>query len=274
MVAALGGVELGDVHRIDDLLQDLRSKQPFPSRYVFIEPSYNILGDYRGSSSMHPLADVRDGERLVKTIYEALRASEIWESSLLVVTWDEHGGFYDHVAPPAAVPPGDTSPGSKYNQFRFTFERYGVRVPAIVISPFVPRGTIDHRVYDHASIPATLQALFGMRPLTARDANARTLLSLLSRDAPRKTGAEALEVLPVPGEPPPIASTAAAPALTRGDDSVNGGMLPTLLHSAMRQDIQMSPARKNDVLARVAAVSTRAEALEYLTDVQRRLKAR
>jgi phospholipase C len=271
MVAALKGIGLGDVHRIEDLLSDLRSKRPFPYAYVFIEPSYNVLFEYKGSSSMHPLADVRDGERLVKTVYEAIRGSEVWARSLLVITWDEHGGFYDHVAPPAAVPPGDTTPASKHNQSHFTFERYGVRVPAIVISPFVPRGTVDHRVYDHASIPATLEALLGIPPLTARDASARSLLPLLSLEAPRKTGTEACELLPVPTEPP--ASVAAPVALARKEDSVNGGILPTILHSAMRQEILMSPARRNDILAHVAGLSTRADALAYLADVQGRLRA-
>jgi phospholipase C len=271
MVAALKGVGLGDVHRIDDLLGDLRSQRPFPYAYVFIEPSYNVLLDYRGSSSMHPLADVRDGEKLVKTVYEAIRGSEVWAKSLLVITWDEHGGFYDHVAPPAAVPPGDTMPNSKHNQSHFTFERYGVRVPAIVISPFVPRGTVDHRVYDHASIPATLEALLGMPALTARDGNAGNLLPLLSLEAPRKTATEACELLPVPTEPP--APVAAPAAVTRREDSVNGGMVPAILHSAMRQEILMSPARRNDILAHVAGLSTRADALAYLADVQGRLKA-
>jgi phospholipase C len=107
MVAALKGVTLFDVHRVEDLLTDL-GKNPFPYDYVFIEPSYNALHDFQNSSSQHPLADVRAGEALVKTVYEGLRASPIWESSLFIVTWDEHGGFYDHVAPPRAVAPGDT----------------------------------------------------------------------------------------------------------------------------------------------------------------------
>jgi phospholipase C len=152
MVAALKGVTLFDVHRVEDLLTDL-GKNPFPYDYVFIEPSYNALHDFQNSSSQHPLADVRAGEALVKTVYEGLRASPIWESSLFIVTWDEHGGFYDHVAPPRAVAPGDTPATCKYNQSGFTFEQYGVRTPAIVVSPWIPRGTIDHRVYGHASVP-------------------------------------------------------------------------------------------------------------------------
>ena len=130
----------------DDLVSDLVTKRPFPYDYVFIEPSYNVLHDYRNSTSMHPLADIRDGENLIKKVYEALRASEAWSTSLLIVTWDEHGGFYDHVAPPAATAPGDTSPGSKYNQYRFTFEQYGRARPRA-------RHFAVHRQGDHRPPP-------------------------------------------------------------------------------------------------------------------------
>jgi phospholipase C len=280
MVAGLKGVTLADVHRVDDLVNDLK-KTPFPYDYVFIEPSYNALLDYRNSSCQHPRADVRDGEALVKKVYEALRSSAIWEKSLLVIVWDEHGGFYDHVAPPAAIPPGDTLPRSKYNQYGFTFAQYGVRVPAIVVSPLIPRNTIDHRVYDHASVPATLEALFGLAPLTARDASAKSLLSLLSLAEPR-TGGAALMTLPTPSSPPalqaaatpsPMAEMAAGAGLvSRPEDSINGGMLPAFVHSAMRQDLELSPDKKVEILAKVAALATRADAMKYLAEVQAKLR--
>ena len=171
MVAALKGVTIPDVHRISTLASDL-TNAAFPYGYVFIEPSYSLERHFHGSSSMHPIADIRDGEALVKTVYDALRASPIWEQSLLIITWDEHGGFYDHVKPGPATPPGDTEPLKGNNQWGFTFAQYGVRVPAIVISPFVPKGTIDHRRYDHASILKTLEDLFGLDALTDRDAGA------------------------------------------------------------------------------------------------------
>ena len=282
MVAALKGIELADVHRIDDLVADLGAKRPFPYDYVFIEPSYNVLQDYRNSTSMHPLADIRDGENLVKKIYEALRASDAWSSSLFIITWDEHGGFFDHVSPPPATPPGDTSPGSKYNQYHFTFAQYGVRVPALVVSPFIPKGTIDHRVYDHSSVLTTLGAIFGTNSLTTRDARASSLLPLLSLGAPRSTDQEARKVLPavVPtpalavAVPQPNAVVAADVAIARETDSVNDAALPAILHSAMRQDILMSPGRKNEIIAQVARLDTRADARAYLADVQKKLRAR
>ena len=283
MVAALKGIELTDVHGIDDLVSDLATKKPFQYDYVFIEPSYNVLYDYRNSSSMHPLADIRDGENLIKRIYEALRASDAWSSSLFIITWDEHGGFFDHISPPVATPPGDTSPGSKYNQYRFSFAQYGARVPTLVISPFVPKGTIDHRIYDHSSVLTTLEAAFAMNPLTARDAHANGLLSLLSLSTPRSTDQEARKVLPaaVPtpalaalAVPQPNAAIASGAAIARENDSVNEATLPAVLHSAMRQDILMSPGRKYEIIAQVARINTRADARAYLADVQKKLHAR
>ncbi len=265
MVAALKGIELTDVHRVSDLVKDL-ARDPFPYSYVFIEPSYDVLNDYKRGDSQHPLGDVRRGEALVKEIYEALRRSPAWESSLFVVVWDEHGGFYDHVRPPGAPPPGDTTPRSKYNRSGFTFAQRGVRVPAIVVSPLIPKGMIDHRVYDHASIPATLEALFGLPPLTARDAAATSLLGLASLAAPRTDAPETLPNPEVPTEP------LAAAAVTRADDTVNADNLPSILHGAVRQDILLAPSRRAEIMARVATLATRRDASAYLNEVQARLR--
>jgi phospholipase C len=282
MVAALKGIMLPDVARISDLVADLK-KPAFPYSYVFIEPSYNTLQDFKNSSSMHPLADVRDGETLVKEVYEALRASPAWERSLLIIIWDEHGGFYDHAAPPRAAPPGDTALGSTYDEYGFTFEQYGVRVPAIVVSPLVPKSSIDHRAYDHASIPATLSKLFQTRHLTARDAKALDVLSLLSLAAPRMTEADARMTLPTPLPASPFVPVTspramdklaeAAVPVSRPDESVNVGTLPSVLHSAMRQDLLLRPDKKAEILARVGGIDTRADAMQYLAEVQGRLRA-
>ena len=110
---------------------------------------------------------------------------------MLIVTFDEHGGFYDHVEPPPAVPPGDTITAG-YVQNGFTYDRLGVRVPALVVSPLVRRGTIDHTLYDHTSMLATVERLFGTRSLTERDKAANDLIHLLSLDAPRTDAPTAL----------------------------------------------------------------------------------
>jgi phospholipase C len=177
----------------------------FDNRFVFIEPKYGAEkfdikgpGDYTCGDSMHPVDDVIPGEMLIKRVYEAIRNSPVWERSLLIITFDEHGGFYDHVAPKAAVPPGDLFT-QEYIKHHFRFDRYGVRVPTLVISPLIRKGTIDKTEYDHTSILATVERLFGMHNLTERDKAANDLLHLLTLPSPR---ADAPTILPAPAVNP------------------------------------------------------------------------
>jgi phospholipase C len=176
--------------------------------YSFIEPNHRpplhtldhdlIIGAPDVSNNQHPEnnlvtnaaydtfdaanTDFARGERLIATVYEALRANPaVFERTLLLVTYDEHGGFYDHVMPPVAVPNPGRDPDFVTWLFgvllhrrskAFDFTMLGPRVPAVIVSPFVPRNTIHDVVHDHASVPTTLRALFapGARPLTRRDA--------------------------------------------------------------------------------------------------------
>jgi phospholipase C len=148
-------------------------------RYSFIEPRYfSALGF--AANDQHPDHGVLLGEKLISDVYNAVRSSAQWERSLLVLLWDEHGGFYDHVAPKTTVnPDGKIAP-------QFDFKLLGVRVPAVVISPWIMAGTVDHRLYDHSSLPATLKAIFATRDfLTLRDERANTFQDLCSLEAPR-----------------------------------------------------------------------------------------
>jgi len=174
------------------------SKAGFNEKFVFIEPQYGESdvgitgpGDYACGNSMHPLNDVTRGERLIKKVYETIRNSPHWNKSLLVILFDEHGGFYDHVAPPKTVPPGDTVSAS-YVQNNFKFDQLGVRVPAVVISPWIKKGVIDHTVYDHTSCLATMQRLYGMTSLTDRDKAAADFRHLLNLGSPRTDAPTAL----------------------------------------------------------------------------------
>ncbi len=278
MMAALKGIGLDDIRSYEHFAADL--KGPFPYNYVFIEPSYCLLNDYKGSTSEHPLDDVRLGEGLIKSTYEAIRNSPVWESSLLVITWDEHGGFYDHVAPPAAVAPGD-QPTENHNQSGFTFEQYGPRVPSVIISPWIPKNRIDHRLYDHSSVPATVEKLFGLAPMTQRDANANNVLPLLSLAAARQ---DTPATLPSPAAPAaaPLLEAAITPAPSysantvpsRPRDTINEGSLPVILQAAMRQDAELSePADRPGIIARVASLKTRADAAKYLAEVAAKRRA-
>jgi len=140
--------------------------------YVLVEP------DYQWGSEENP-QDIRVGQWFVAQVVEALMSvPQVWERSLLVWLYDEHGGYYDHVAPPAALAPGDgldpvlpagvSDYGDKYTQL-------GIRVPAVVVSPWAKPGFASHTVYDHTSLLATLQRKWNLPALTYRDANAHHL---------------------------------------------------------------------------------------------------
>jgi len=172
-----------------DSMEDFRKavQRYYPATYTFIEPNYGdtYAGTYRKGSSQHPMDTAVRGDKLIQQVYEAIRTSPLWGSSLLVIVYDEHGGFYDSVEPPAATPPGDSTAASKRCKYGFTFNQYGVRVPAVIVSPWIPAQTVSDTVYDHSSIPATLETIVGMQPLTARDAQAASLTDLLTRSSPR-----------------------------------------------------------------------------------------
>lgn len=158
--------------------------------YSFIEPRYfTDLFTGHIPNDQHPPHNVLYGEQLIAGVYNALRSSPCWKRTLFVITYDEHGGCYDHVKPPAAIPPDN----QMANQHDFRFNAYGVRVPAVVVSPYVPPGTIirppSTTPYDHTSIIKTVRELFELGPcLTARDEAAPSLLPALALDAPNNNG--------------------------------------------------------------------------------------
>jgi phospholipase C len=168
--------------------------------YSFIEPQY--FADFgHPENDQHPPSVVTLGEQLTADVYNCLRASRAWRKSLLIITYDEHGGCYDHVAPRAAVPPEQPAPGQT-----FGFDRYGVRVPAVVVSPYVEPGRIFGNSsavpFDHTSIIATVRKRFGIsQALTARDAQAPDLDSVLSLPRPSNLGPLRLKALPYAPSP-------------------------------------------------------------------------
>lgn len=182
------------------------------------------------------------------------------------MTWDEHGGFYDHAAPPAAGEPGDntssTWPGP-INQFGFAFNQYGPRVPAVVVSPLVPQNIIDHRLYDHTSVTATVETVFGLGPLTNRDGTANNVTSLCSLSSPRTN---------CPTTLPNPASAVIAPRVSRPAAAVsnlvlpaNQGNLPGFLHVAVRDAYHEACRIHHDrFAAQLQQVKTRADARQLL----------
>ena len=141
--------------------------------YSFVEPNFLDSPKYGRENDMHPDAgvvfdgmpsDAKFGDELVRKLYQALKNGPKWANTLLIITFDEHGGCFDHVAPGPAVPPDDrVIPPGQDGYSGFKFDRYGVRVPALLISPRFPAGMVDHTVYDHTSIIRSVLTRFGAR---------------------------------------------------------------------------------------------------------------
>lgn len=150
--------------------------------YSFIEPRFYRFEGFRAPTDQHPPHDVHRGEQLIADVYKMVRNSPLWEKSMLIITYDEHGGTVDHVHPGPAPKPGATSQNPP-----FEFDRYGVRVPAVVVSPYIAPNTKVNTVLDHTSILASVRKLFGdFAPLTGRDAAATPVHeAALNLDQPR-----------------------------------------------------------------------------------------
>lgn len=157
--------------------------------YCFIEPRYNA--DDRNNfaaNDQHPDHDVAEGETLIHDVYTAIRKkTSLWNSTLLVILYDEHGGLYDHVPPPTGVPNPD---GKNCSNPAFDFTRLGVRVPAVLVSPWIEPGKIDSTQYEHSSLAATARKLFlgpnwASSYLTERDRTANPFDGVLTRSSPR-----------------------------------------------------------------------------------------
>jgi phospholipase C len=191
LIVQHGGDKLGHFKGFHEFHTDLENGAL--ATYTFIEPRYLDFFEWKANDE-HAPHDVKLGEYLIAEVYDTLRASPFWEESLLVVLYDEHGGFFDRVPPPEGVPNPD---GKTASDPSFDFTRLGVRVPAILVSPWVKRGSIDSTVYEHASLPATVRNIFGLPDsLTARDRGANTFEKNLAQCTARS---DTPPVLPVPG---------------------------------------------------------------------------
>ncbi len=283
-VASLKGISLLDIHSLKRFKDDLAARAPdgtpayLKYRYTFIEPNFGRSffspqdghpgPTYKGGSAQHPEDDPSGGEGLIKFVYEAIRNSPVWDTSLLIVVYDEHGGFYDHVAPGPAPAPGDLIPlnGPKLNSSGFDFTRYGVRVPAVIVSPLIPKGTVDHTLYDHTSALATLERLLDLRHLTKRDEKANDVRHLLSLATPRTDCPKTL-VSPavIPKSPAPAASP--------------DGPLPAtgntfgFLHVLLKAELELGGTR-DAALAAFKSLTTVQQARDYVLAIKARLDAK
>lgn len=230
---------------LDELFGDIDADRL--AAYSFVEPNQNTPIASRFdpfSSSQHPGnnrvgvtdyltapagagADFERGDRLIAQIYEALlRNPGVFERTMLVITYDEHGGLWDRVHPPAAVPPGDEHNPSLLRSLLkpfirrtrgvdsppFDFGRYGARVPAVVVSPWIAHGRIDDRERDHAAVPHTLRDLFAPRAqeLSKRDAASAAFWDLVLDRAEPRRGADL----------PDLGAEAAAPVIAGPEEDI------------------------------------------------------
>ena len=208
-------------HHIGQFYLDCGKESTFPE-FAFIEPKY--FGADQNDD--HPPHNIIKAEKLIADVYNGIRSSpDLWASSLLVVTFDEHGGFYDHVVPPVAVPPDDFSakidPDDPSKIFRF--DRLGVRVPAVLVSPWIPR-RVENTQFDHTSLLRYMIDKWGLRPmgLGARTANA-TPISVAIRGL-RRDDTPGFVRVPYTDLIPPD------PALEREDSSAHHKALQTFAY--------------------------------------------
>jgi phospholipase C len=151
----------------------------------FVDPNLGSESSGGGGTDEHPPGDIQSGQLFVSQVVQAVTTSPQWPHTALFITHDEHGGFYDHVAPPKAcapdqkapiLDPGDTTQGG--------FDLYGVRVLLIAVSPYAKKGYVSHTTYDHTSVTRFIEAKFKIPALTGRDANATPPTDLFDFSTP------------------------------------------------------------------------------------------
>ncbi len=153
------------------------------------------------SADDHPHADVRAGQSFINQVYTAVTTGKAWDKTLLVINYDEWGGFFDHV-PPGTAPDAHPDQGLGLR---------GFRVPAMVISPRARRQHVASGVYDHTSVLKTVEWRWGLPPLTPRDAAARNIAEVLDFSRPPDLAAPKFAVPPFVGTPCPPNTPGASP---------------------------------------------------------------
>ncbi len=192
-----------NVSKIDQFYKDAAAgKLPFLS---FVDPHFE------NQSEENP-QDIRVGEAFAAKVINAVMQSPLWPKTVLIWTYDEHGGYYDHVAPPRAIKPDNIKPGADVPVRAFDYDYYGFRVPAVVVSPYARRDYVSHVVHDQTSILKLIETKWNIGALTYRDANADDLLDTLDLRSP-----------PPFAEPPTFPAAGAPGACTPGEP---GGPIP------------------------------------------------
>jgi phospholipase C len=185
----------GNLATLDDFFDDC-AKGTLPS-VSFVDPevgavsvvgktlaSLPVLGPIVGTlgtvgGDEEAPQDMFYGEVWAHRVVEAVLRSPAWPRTLLIYTYDEHGGYYDHVPPPAAIPPDSIPPQLTAGDVPGGYDIYGPRVPAVVASPYARPHAVTDVVHDHTSVLATIEAKWNLPALTYRDANAASVMDFL-----------------------------------------------------------------------------------------------
>ena len=183
---------LSRIRHFDSFVSDVAAGR-LP-QFTFLDP------DYRTTSQEAP-QDIQIGERFIAQVVHALIQARTWKNTALFLTYDEHGGYYDHVPPPPAIPPDSVAPILEPGDVPAAFDRYGFRVPMLVISPWAKPRHVSRVVGDHTSITAFIERKWNLPAMTFRDANAHPMTDYFDFGKPAFL------------EPPKLA---AAPALSPG----------------------------------------------------------
>jgi phospholipase C len=235
----------------DDFIEDAKSGS-LPE-YAFIEPSFKFE-----PNDQHPAHNVLAGERFLYDIWTAVSTGPKWRSTLLLITYDEHGGCYDHCPPPwTATPPDKKKP---QQPFDFKFDRYGPRVPAVLVSPYIRPGTVFRSSsaaveYDHTSILATIRDWLSIPKSkmlrSRRVAKAPTLFDVLTLDEPRHV---------LPDIPPPLSVSG-----VQVSDRPLSSMQKTVIRGAVKQDQALPEGQRKGIPTDIhKKVRTESEAREVL----------
>jgi phospholipase C len=249
--------------------------------YVFILPRFNNTKATAGlpakpANSQHAPEDVRFGEHLIADVYDALAANQsLFSETAFIVTYDEHGGFFEHVAPgPAPNPDGQNSPNpddpATFPVPVFNFDRLGLRVPTLIVSPWIRKGIVENRAFQHTSVIKTARELFGLgHALTSRDDSAASFADLFTTlDSPRPP-ADMPAKLNRPSVDQPVVSFAAGVPVNPADEP-----LDSLLGEWVEGFAQLTGRRTGMVVGATAPEplpTTQGEAAEFIERRLRRL---
>ncbi len=221
-------------------------------------PSVSIVSPGVAVYTEENPSDIQLGEAYSASIVNAVMASPAWPKTALLFMYDEHGGYYDHVAPPAAVPPDDIPPGvDPAPGAPAAWNSYGLRVPAFVISPFAKQNYVSHVVHDHTSVLRFIETKFNLGALTRRDANASNLLDCfdfrraafheppaLAAPGLPATGSSCTPEIPPPPTQPLAAVAASAPISGLGTSSAAHATFGTNTQKADPDDQRVALLRQ------------------------------